>query len=159
MPAHLANPVAASDGSGQGTQSHVPGQHDGGVVSTDGYSVTLPSGEKPIESTSPVELGKQHSRNQSTLSNSDHFITPSSSPRLTPPSSPTPSGGRRPLRIGDRVGAGEANKGRKHETFFSSLPEKFQDLELLEGAGQGEELVPSEQFLQSCEAVLPFFGE
>ena len=165
LPAHLTKPTVGDVG-GRGTQaspSHDTGTRDEGVTNTDEKSETPPiNGQSPAEGISPTndvtDPGK-HSRNQSAHSNSDYFITPTSSPRLTPPSSPTPSGGSRPMRIGARVGAGKADKGRRHETFFSSLPEKFQDLELLEGVGQGEELVPSEQFLQCCEAVLPFFGE
>lgn len=79
---------------------------------------------------------------------SDFFLTPTSSPQLTPPLS-------RPSRIGDRVNAESAESGRRHETFFSSLSSKFQDVELLEG----EELIPTEQFLQCCQNVLPFFGK
>ena len=92
----------------------------------------------------------------------DFFMTPTSSPRLTPPLSPhLHSYLARPLpsfpapaRIGDRVAAKNADIGRRHETFFSSLPAKFADIKLLEGNG-----IPSEPFLQCCRAVLPFFGE
>ncbi len=165
LPVHLVKPAPVDKGRGSGTRGTGPTTQS----ETEGKSPA--DGKPPADSKSPSSIGNpprndvtlspvsNHSRNQSAHSNSDYFITPTSSPRLTPPHSPTPSGGRCSKRIGDRVSAVESDRGRKHETFFSSLPFKFQDIELLEGAGLGEELVPSEKFLQCCEAVLPFFGK
>lgn len=104
-----------------------------------------------MEQTDPemAQTDSGTARNESRYySTSDFFVTPASSPHLTPPPSP------RPARIGDRVAAKSADLGRRHQTFFSSLPAKFADIELLEGEG-----IPSEQFLRCCQAVLPFFGE
>jgi hypothetical protein len=52
------------------------------------------------------------------------------------------------------VAARSADVGRKHETFFSSLSIKFEDLGL-----EKKEGIPSRQFLECCKAVLPFFGK
>lgn len=96
-----------------------------------------------------------NSRLSGSHSTSDVFITPTSSPRLTPPSSPSPAPSHsRPSRIGDRVVVQRSGPARRHETFFSSLSVKFEDLEL-----QEVEQIPTLEFLQCCEAVLPFFGE
>ena len=88
----------------------------------------------------PAQVHSSHSRSHST---SDHFITPTTSPQPTPP-----------LCIKDRITVDDGESARRHETFFSSLPTKFQDLVLEEKDG-----IPSEAFLQSCQAVLPFFGK
>ena len=88
--------------------------------------------------TAPID-----SKNLRSHSTSDFFVTPTSSP---PPS--------RPARIGDRVTVESANSARRHETFFSSLPDKFECLEL-----ETKDGIPSQQFLQCCQAVLPFFGK
>ena len=99
--------------------------------------------DRTSSSTSKSESMQSHS-------NSDSFITPTSSPVNTPPLSPPPPS----LKIKDRISVKSDRSARTHKTFFSSLPFQFQDLEL-------EELdqIPSEPFLQCCQTVLPFFGK
>ena len=81
---------------------------------------------------------------------SEVYMTPKSSPPSSSPALTHP-----PLfLIRERVMVADADSGRKHTTFFSALPAKFEDMELLEG-----DLIPAQPFLYRCQLLLPFFGE
>ncbi|XP_003388130.1 PREDICTED: pleckstrin homology domain-containing family A member 8-like [Amphimedon queenslandica] len=68
-------------------------------------------------------------------SSSELFLTPTSSPVPSPPSSPLPE-----VATID------------YDTFFSKLPHKFVDISLDEDEG-----IPTDSFLQCCSDLLPFF--
>ena len=150
------SPGQSGGASGQGSGQSQDTLRRGSDHGSSGQSGPGQSGTVVTEGTDsnaiPTDT-RTHSRSHST---SDYFVTPTSSPRLTPPTSPRPHmpPSPRPARIGDRVASSSANSGRHHETFFSSLPAKFEDLELQSG-----EHIPTQQFLLCCQAVLPFFGE
>lgn len=133
-----------------GTNSGIPEQTLSGSTLTDSGGAQADSGieQMPKTGSGIAQSDSKHSRSHST---SDCFVTPASSPRLTPPSSP-PARDSRSNRVGDRVAAKSADIGRRHETFFSSLPAKFENLELETMDG-----IPSKQFLECCRAILPFF--
>jgi len=150
LPSHLQQPEAGNhvnhgeEGAGHEGSGADPAQVT--AAAADEAAVT------PDATSTPVQTGSgnphTHSRSHSTA---DLFITPTTSPNLTPPPSPRSNVVK---RIGERVSAEKADVGRKHETFFSSLSYKFQDVELGDGEG-----IPTEQFLECCRAVLPFFGQ
>ena len=86
--------------------------------------------------------------------NSDFFVTPTSSP----PASPRLSSHIAPVpaRVGDRISSSREERvtERLLETFFSRAPKKFEDLVLIEN-----DQIPTANFLECCEAVVPFFGK
>ena len=85
--------------------------------------------------------------------NSDFFVTPSSSPPASPGHQRHPQ--PLPARVGDRVSPGDTSSGeRLMDTFFSRAPKKFEDLVLIEN-----DQIPTAEFLECCRCVLPFFGK
>ena len=104
--------------------------------------------ELPTYSGSNVPYSSsKHSRSHST---SDFYVTPVSSP---PPSPDGPHLSKE-RRVKHRIKAPDAEDGRRHQTFFSSLTVKFEDMELEEEDG-----IPTQPFLHRCQILLPFFGE
>ena len=97
------------------------------------------------ESGASPSSNSKHSRSHST---SDFYVTPVSSP---PPSPDLPH--PRERRIKDRIKVADADEGRRHHTFFSSLSVKFEDMEVEDG-----DFIPTQPFLQRCQLLLPFFG-
>lgn len=169
----LLAPAEGKDLSAQGKSlpAHLATQPDGhmkdsdkeskdgefGAAQTQGGMAQADSGTEQEQADSGMEqppgITKADSRHSRTHSTSDYFVTPTSSPRLTPPPTP-PARNLHSNRIGDRVAAKSADVGRRHETFFSSLPAKFENLEL-----EAMDGIPTEQFLKCCQDLLPFFGE
>ena len=157
LPVHLiSTPSPPEQQNGQATDTqimetvHKPESHSEFQDPRDGdVSQSLP---KPVDM---VQVTPASSTSDMThrRTNSDFFVTPSSSPPPSPGHERHPQ--PIPARVGDRLSRGDASPGeRLMDTFFSRAPKKFEDLELIEN-----DQIPTAEFLECCRGVLPFFGK
>ena len=153
LPANLTGPLAYSEDrqSGELPTNQITGtrlQSKSHTESNDTYDGSVPQVLPPVADMVTGALADSNSTPEIVhhRSNSDFFVTPSSSP----PSSP-----RLAARVSQRAPSRPVRVGQRSiQTFFSKAPNKFEDIVLVEN-----DRIPTVEFLECCKAVVPFLGK